>query len=142
MGCETCPRRGSMSCAQAGIVQVRGAAVARPRVRVVGRGRVASAPSGEVRGGMGLVAASAPGKALPGRAAPARPAGCGSGSWVCAVTVPGCAVPPLCLGGPCGMGAPAVPVSAALGEGQCGGVALRRDHWAPVGYGLSRRPVG
>lgn len=65
-----------MSCAQAGIVQVRGAAAARPRVRVVGpgRGRVASAPSGEVRGGMELVAASAPGKALPGADSP-RPAG-------------------------------------------------------------------
>lgn len=101
-----------MSCAQAGIVQVRGAAAARPRVRVVGRGRVLSAPSGEVRGGMELVAALAPGRALPGAA------GCGGGSWVCAVTVPGCAVPPLCLGGPCGMGAPAVAVSAALGGGR------------------------
>lgn len=63
-----------MSCAQAGIVQVRGAAAARPWVRVVGRGRVASAPSGEVPGGMELVAASAPGKALPGAGSP-RPAG-------------------------------------------------------------------
>lgn len=67
VGCETCPRRGSMSCAQAGIVQVRRAAAARPRVRVVGTGRgvLALPPSGEVRGGLGLSAASPPGKALP-----------------------------------------------------------------------------
>lgn len=146
VGCERCPRRGSMSCAQAGIVQVRRAAAARPRVRVVGTGRGASAlpPSGAVRGGMGLSAASPPGKALPGAGKPPpgrRDAVAGRG---CALSsVPGCAAARLCAREPaglCGNGTPSVCVSTS-GAGRGGGCSPWSMR-APVGSGLSRRPVG
>lgn len=117
MGCETCPRRGSMSCAQAGIVQVRGAGAARPRlegggrsVRGAGGGRC-YLPTEKCAAGWGCRRPRRRERPFPGPAAPARRARCGGGSWVCAVIRARLRGARLCASGPaglCGSGTPRV----------------------------------
>lgn len=102
-------------------------------------------PDGEVRGGMGLSAASPPGKALPGAGSP-RPAG--EMRWrVVGVRChprPAARCPPLCFGAGRAVRQRDPPCPWALlrvGGGR--GVLLSVEHMGPgVGYGLSCRPGG
>ena len=101
-------------------------------------------PSGEVRGGMGLSAASPPRKALPGAGSP-RPAG--EMRWrvvgVRCHPCPAARVPAFCAlepAGLCGNGTPLRVREHFRGWGVAAGEGCSPwSIWALVGYGLSCR---